>query len=120
MRAATRETMVVVRARIGEVEIGEERPEAEQVRVGVDHARDDRLAAGVEHAGGRASEQQRLTLRADELHSAVAHGHRRDEWVGVVDGVDPGVGDDQIGGRRSGALTERGRERDSEYGEGDV
>ena len=98
----------LVRARVGDVEVGEERPEPEQVRVRVDHAGDDRLAAGVEHARGRAFQEQRLTFRTDELHSAVAHGHRGDERMRVVDGVDPRVGDDQVGGRWGGSLTARG------------
>ena len=105
LRSAGRDARddLVERSRVGEVDVAKKVAEAEEVRVRVHHARDDGMPGEVEHLGGGSAKEQRFAHRADELDLAVAHRHRRDEGMAIVDGVDPGVGDDEIGRGGAGA-----------------
>ena len=102
----------VVRASVGEVDVAQERAEPEQVRVRVDHAGDHDPAGEIEHLRRRSAQQQRFARRADEGHATAANGHRLDERMRIVDGVDLRVDENQVRRRRRLALGRRVRGAD--------
>ena len=104
---------LIIRPGADEVDRLKRLPESEQVGVRVDHAGDDCASPEVEHARGGSLECHRFAHRAGEGNASVAHGQGGNDGARVVDRVDAGVGDDQVGGS-SGLRFKRSREQQCE------
>jgi len=88
----------IVRGRSREINALQHIPEPEQVGVGVNNSRNDGGAMKVDYLRGWTSKRLPFAIGSDEENARAANRESGSFGSRVVDGVDPPVGENEIGG----------------------